>query len=167
MAFSPLIKAPMEAIDLAKGGEIQVNSILTTLMFATTRTGGAHGTKTMCVINQQTEIKLFLEFHDLFQLALIAAHTKNAFRDDQNAPGVPSTSSVALRIWVSKFSISLWRKTKLTLVQSHSVNDAGMAFCVIDNDIMTTTYTVNGTHDTLVTVVKQESVFLLHKSTQF
>ena len=45
------------------------------------------------------------------------------------------------------------------------VNDGRYIFCVIYNDIMTTTYTVNGTHDTLVTVVKKESVFLLHKST--
>ncbi len=58
-----------------------------------------------------------------------------------------------------RIDVVMFEDIAMAGMKTQAVDDAGMAFGVIDNDIMTTTNAVNGAHYTLIAVIEKGGVF--------
>lgn len=151
-----------------EGREIEIDLVLYALFFTGAGAGLTEGAEAVGVVYEETELVLFFEGCDLFQLALVAGHTEYAFGDDEDAACVLffDESGGALKLFFAVFDVVVLEYVSVSGVQSQSVDDAGVAFGVVYDNVMTAADGVDGAHDTLISIIEEGGVFLTFESGQ-
>ena len=122
----------------------------------------------MRIIHEEAELVSFFHFGYLSQLALVAGHSKNAFGNHQDAPGIllVDQGGGTLELLVQVLHIIVLEHITVAGVQPYAVNDTGMAFPIVNDHIMTAAERIYYRYHTLVAIVQQAGVFLSFKFSQ-
>ena len=153
---------------LGESGEVEVDVVLYALVFACSGSCFAKGAEAVSVVHEETEFVLFFQGGDLFQLALIASHAEYSFCDDEDTASALffDEGGGALKLFFTVFDIVVFEYVAVAGVKTESVDDAGVAFGVIDDDVVAAADGVDGAHYALVSVIEQSGVFLFFKGGQ-
>ena len=124
-----------------------------------------HRSKTVRIVNQQTEIVLLLQRNNIFKFSKVARHSIDTFGNHQNTAarfGRELCCSFKLRFKV--FDIVVRVNETFAKVQTHTINDAGMSFGVVNDHIAAVDHRIDYRHHPLITVIQQIGGFPANKS---
>jgi len=151
-----------------EGREIQVDVILDALFFTCAGACFSKGAEAVRIVYEETELVILFQGGDLFEPALVAGHAEDAFRDDEDPPGILLfyKGGGALQLFFAVFKIVVLEYVAMAGVKAEAVDDAGVAFGVVYDDVMAAAYGVDGAHNTLVAIVKQGGILFPFKGRQ-
>ena len=125
--------------------EIDVDFVHDILLFSCSCAGFTHGSKTMRIVYEEAEIVTCFEGCDFTQFALAARHSEYAFGDHKDATtGCFCQLGSALQLGFEAFHVVVGIHETLAHVQAHAIDDAGMRFCVVNDDIVAVDQAVDG-----------------------
>ena len=121
-----------------------------------------HHTKAVCIVNHEAEAIFLLESHNLIKNAECAGHAKHTFGDNEYTTTVLFCKSASTcQHFLAINDIVVTELELIADMQTYTVQQASVCFCIVNDDIVTTYKRVNRGEDTLVTEVKEESSFFL------
>ena len=121
----------------------------------------AHRTEAVGVVYQQTELEILLQRHDLVEFAQIALHAEDTFGNHEHA-AVLLLGEVRgmLQLETQRIHVVVSVHETLALVQTQTVDNAGMRLGVVDDHVARRQQAVDNRDHALITEVEQESVLL-------
>ena len=149
---------------LGEGAEVDVDLLVHALLVSSAAAILTDRAESVGVVHEESEPVFLLVLDDLGELALVAGHAEHAFGHDEDAAtGLGGEGTGTVELLDKALHVVVVEDEALALVQADAVDHAGVALAVIDNDIVAADEGLNGALATLVTVVQEEGVFLLHE----
>ena len=121
-----------------------------------------HESESVGVIDHETERIFFLQGDDVAEDSHGAGHAEDSLGYDKDAAAILIGDS--FRPLEHLLEIHYVVMTELVFfpdMETDSVKEAGVALCIIDNDVMTAGEGIYGGDDSLIAEVEEEGIFLL------
>ena len=146
---------------LGESVEQHVHAVGHAEMRSRTAAALAHRTEAVRVVHQQTELEILLQRHDLVEFAQIALHAEDTFGNHEHA-ALLLLGEVRgmLQLETQRIHVVVSVHETLALVQTQTVDNAGMRLGVVDDHVARRQQAVDNRDHALITEVEQESVLL-------
>ena len=161
-----LVVAADEAADdghrLGEGAEVEVNLVLAVEVRVRAAAFGTHNAHTVGIVDQDAEVELLLQSHNLVQRTQVAFHTIHTLGGHQNAAalllgqrrGLGQLLAKALDVVVLIFET-------LGTRHAETVDQAGVSLAVVDDDVAQADDGVEDANLSLIAEVEQVAVLLV------
>ena len=150
-----------------EGGKVHVHVLLHAVVFVRTGTGGSHGAEAVRVVYHQAELEVFLQRHDVLQVAQVARHAEHAFGDDEDAAALFFGQCGGMfKLFAQAFHVVVLVHEAFAHVQAQAVHDAGVGFGVVHNHVLAAHQRVDDGEHGLVAEVDQVGCRTLDESCQ-
>ena len=147
---------------LCKGTYVEIDLVHHSEMLRSSASVLSEEAETVSIIYHYAEIVFLLESADLVEFAECAGHSIYAFGDEQHSAALfVSLGAGPCEHLLAVFDVVVAIFVFAAHVQTYAVHKAGVALCVIYDDVVTGGQSVYGREYALITEVEQECVLLL------
>ena len=119
-------------------------------------------TESMSIVDHETESVFLLESSDLVEDTESTGHTIYTLSDEEHSAAVGiSLSAGTCKNLLAIFDIVMTIFVFASYVETDTVEKTCMALCIVNDNVVTGCKSIDGGHDSLITEVIEESIFLL------